>query len=95
VIFDHVNKVVGDKTGQGRLSKMRVVGNIVIGPRVRIGEVTASAARDQNFRPDFGGVIQHSDLPAPSARLYGAHQAGPASPDNDDVVIFHGRILSG
>lgn len=52
---------------------------------MQVGEVAAPASGDQDFLAQPVRVFQNGNAPAAPARLYGAHQAGRASTENQRV----------
>lgn len=55
-----------------------------------IGEITASAAGDQDLFPYSIGVIEHQHTPATFSGLDGAHEARGSAAQHDCVVgVFH------
>ncbi len=58
---------------------------------MKVGEVAASAAGDQNFLAEPVGVFEHGDAAATLAGFDGAHQAGCAAAENDCIEgLSHG-----
>ena len=83
--FDEGDEISLGVAVQRGLAEIRVLGQEAIGADLEIGEIAAAAAGDPDFLADLAGMIEQQDLLAALARGQGAHQAGRAGPDNDDV----------
>ena len=69
---------------------MRIGGNKVFRLTVQVGEVAAAAAGNQNLFADTFGAFENGYAASALASLDGAHEAGCASAENDDVdVVGH------
>ena len=55
-------------------------------PRMQVGEIAATSARDQNFLANSICAFQQQHAPAPLAGFHGTHQARSAGSENDRVV---------
>jgi hypothetical protein len=62
--------------------------NEIVRAGVQVGEITASAAGDQNLLADPIRAFEQQDTPASLAGFEGTHQAGSARSENDDVVFL-------
>jgi hypothetical protein len=64
------------------------------GRHVAIGEVAASAARDQDLLADLLGMVEQQDPSAALARPHRTHQARGAAAQDDDVErLVHASAL--
>jgi hypothetical protein len=93
VLFDEGNKVRRGKTGQNRLAEMAIFGDIVFRRNVEMGEVALSSAGDEDLTADLWGVVEEQDSPAAFSGLAGAHEAGRAGAEYDDVVTSFHRVI--
>ena len=66
---------------------MWIVGDVVVGTDVGIGEIAASTTGHQDLLAGFVGVVEHHDLPVTFARFNGAHQASCAGTDDQNVCV--------
>ncbi len=63
---------------------------------MQVGEVAAAAAGDQDFFADTVGAFQDGNAATALPCLDGAHEAGRAAAENDDVkVVVHVYPASG
>jgi hypothetical protein len=69
--------------------EMRIGRDEAIRRAMQIGEVAASATRDQDFRADFVGVVEQQHLAAALSRGERAHQPRGARADHDHVKGLH------
>jgi hypothetical protein len=73
---------------------MRVRGEKVFWLTMKVGEIAASAAGDQNFLPQPVRMFQHRNAPAAPARFDGAHQSRRATAKNECIEgMGHGRQI--
>ncbi len=68
---------------------MRIFGEEVLRLGVKIREVAAAAAGDQDFFADFFGAFEEHDAATAFARFDGTHQAGCAAAENDHIKVVH------
>jgi hypothetical protein len=62
---------------------------------VKVGEIAAAAAGDQNLLADSVRAFDHQDAPATLAGFHGTDQAGGAGSQNDDVIFpIHAALFS-
>ena len=96
VLFDQGNEIRGRVAGECRLGEVRIRGKEVFRTAVKVGEVAASAAGDQNFFAQAVGVFEHRDAAAALAGFDGAHQAGCAAAENECIEgVGHRAIVQG
>ena len=69
---------------------MRIGGNKVARPAIKIGEITASAAGNSNLLTSPHGVINQQYAPAALAGRERTHHARRAGANNDHVVVVQG-----
>ena len=91
VFGDHLDKVPLGVAGQGRLAKVRVLRQEIVGLGVHVGEVAAATARHQDLFACLVGVVDQHHLAPPVGGGQCAHQACGASANNHNV----GRAQSG
>ncbi len=87
VAIDHLDEVVLGEAPQGRQGEARILAQEVGAARPQIGEVAAPAARDADLLARRAGVVDHAHATAALARLDGAHHAGRAGADDQDVDV--------
>ncbi len=69
-----------------RTAEIRVLRQVVRRTRVHVREIAASAAGDPDLFADDGIVLDQQHAAAALAGLRGAHHAGGAGADHDDVI---------
>jgi hypothetical protein len=84
----------GDEVGrrvaaEGRDAKAGIVRQEAGRMDAQVGEVAPPAAGDADFLSGGPGVVQHQHPPPAHCGFGGAHHAGGAGPDHDDVETFH------
>ena len=63
---------------------------------MKVGEVAASAAGDQNLLAQPVGVFEHGDAAAALTGFDGAHQAGCATTEDECIErVDHGSVIQG
>ncbi len=85
VLFDQRDEIGWGVARQGRLGKMRIGGNEILGLAVEVGEIAPPAARNQDFLAQSVGALEHGDTAAALAGFDGAHQAGRAATEDECV----------
>jgi hypothetical protein len=65
---------------------MRVFGNEIGWADVSVGEITATATRDQDFASYFRAVIKYGNSAPVFSRVHGAHKSGGACSNDYNVV---------
>jgi len=88
MFFEQLDEVGGGIARERRLSEMRIPGDEILGGGMKIGEVAATAARDEDFLADAVSALEEQDSFAAFTRLNRAHQAGGAGSENDGVVCL-------
>ena len=68
---------------------MGVGGEEVFGAAVDVGEVAAASAGDEDFLAGAFGVVEEEDAAAAAAGFDGAHEAGGAGAEDEDVDFSH------
>lgn len=90
VLFYQANKVHGGVRRQRGFGEVRISGNEVFRLAMKVGEVAAAAARNQNLFADASGPLEHGNTPSPLPCLNGAHEASRSTTQNDDIkFVFH------
>jgi hypothetical protein len=89
VFFDQRDEVRGCVTSQGGLGEVRIFGKEVFRLAVKIREVAAAAAGDENFFADFFGALEEHDTAAALSRFDGAQESSGATAEKDYVKIVH------
>jgi hypothetical protein len=87
VFLDQRDEIGWGVTGEGGLGEMRIFGEEVFGLGVKIREVAAAAAGDEDFFADFFGTLEEHDAAAAFAGFDGAHQTSCAAAEDDYVEV--------
>jgi hypothetical protein len=88
--LDQRDEVGGRVARQRRLAEVRVRRQEVLRADVQVGEVAAPAAGHEDLLAHAVGALEHQHAAAAPAGFDGAHQAGGAGPDDDDVEVVQG-----
>ena len=86
VFLDQGDEIRWRITAEGRGAKTRVAGKIIFWRREKVGEVAAAAAGDRDLEADPRVALQERDSPAAPPGGEGAHQAGCAASNHDNIV---------
>src|ERR1700692_2451055 len=81
--FDQDDEIGGSVASDGGLGEMRVGGNEVFNAAVKVGEVAASTAGDEDFFAEAIGALEDGDAAAALAGPDSAHQAGRAATEDE------------
>ena len=68
---------------------MRVCGDVVFRASVEIGEIAAASAGDEDFLAGAVCVLKDEDASATTTGVDGAHEAGGARAEDEDVGFSH------
>ncbi len=68
---------------------MRIRRDEIFRPAMKISEVATSAARDQYLLAAPLGVFEDRNSPSPFPRFDGAHQAGRASAQHENIEVLN------
>ena len=90
VFFDQSDEVLRRVACKRGLGEVGVGGEEVFSAGVQISEVTAATARDENLLAGTFRVFEDEGAATAAAGLNGAHQAGGASSENEDVDFDFG-----
>ena len=85
VRFDHGEEVLRGEAGEGGLGKVRVGGEEVFRGGIAIREVAAAAAGDEDLLAGTLVRLEDEDAAPAASRLNGAHKAGGAGAEDEDV----------
>ena len=83
---DEIRRRVACQCG---LSKVWVGGDKIFRTAMQIGEIAASAARDQDLLSYAFSPLQYHHAASTLARFNGAHEASCAAAENDYIKIVH------
>ena len=81
VPLHHRDEIPRRVSRQRRFGEVRIRRHEILRRGVPVGEIAASAARDQDLAPNLRVVLQHHHPPPAPPRLDGAHQPGGARSD--------------
>ena len=90
VFFDQGEEVRRGEAGERGLGEVGVGGEEVFGAGVEVGEVAAAAAGDEDLLAGAVGVFEDEDAAAAAAGFDGAHEAGGAGAEDEDVEVIGG-----
>ena len=92
VMLLHQRDKIGRRiAGQRGFCKVRICRNKVFRRAMEIGEVTASAAGNENFLALTLSTFEHGNAPSPAARFNRTHESGCSSAKNQGVVFLNVR----
>src|SRR5690554_766439 len=86
VALDHVDEILRTIASQRRTDEMRIARQEIRCIDPSIGEIAASAARNPDLFAQLARMVDKQDASAALTGLRGAHHAGCASADHDDIV---------
>ena len=92
---DQGAEILGGVLREGGAGEMRIGGEEALRRGSGVGEITASAAGDQDLAARLVGVVEQQHPAAPLPGRGGAHQAGRPGPDHDHVVPCQPHLISG
>jgi len=95
MFVDESEKIVGSETGEGGFCEMRIGGDEIFGSGVKVGEVAAASAGNEDFFADAVGVFEERDATAASAGLEGAEETGGTSAEDQDVEGRRHEVIVG
>ena len=88
VFFDESDEVGGRVAGERGLGEVGIGGEEIFRAAVEVGEVAAASAGDEDFLAGTRGVFEDGDAAAAAAGFDGAHQAGGACSEDEDVEVI-------
>ena len=94
VLFHQGYKILRRVARQRRFREVRIRGDEILRPAVKIREIAAPAPRNQNFLSGSLRVLQDCDAPAAFPSLDRAQQSRGAGADDQHVKQFVGRFRS-
>jgi hypothetical protein len=80
-----MDEVGGRVAGQGRLGKVGIGGEEVVGAGVQVGEVAAAAAGDKDLLAGLVTALEYRNAAAAAAGFNGGHEARGASAEDENV----------
>ena len=94
MFFHEAQEVGGSVAGERRLGEVPIGGKKVLRAGVQVGEIAAASAGDQDFLADSVGAFEQQYAASAPAGFHGAHQAGSAGSENDDVgFLIHAGLI--
>jgi len=69
-------EIGGSEAGQGGFGEVGIGGEEVVGSGMKIGEIAAASAGDENFLADAVGMFEDSDAAAAVGGFDGGEEAG-------------------
>ena len=88
IALNQPNKIPRAIALQRRLTKVRIVGNVVIGFDKVIGEVTSATTGHEDFFADLIGLLQHQHPPPLLGRSQRTHQPRRAGAEDNNIWIM-------
>jgi hypothetical protein len=89
VFLDEGDEIGRGVAGEGGLGEVRICREKVFRLGVKIREVAAAAAGDEDFFADFFGALEEDYAASAFASFDSAHEAGCAAAQNDYVEVVH------
>jgi hypothetical protein len=86
-VLDPGHEVGGRVAGERGATEVRILREKALGRRRQVGEVAATAARDQDLAADLAVALDHQHAPAALSGFAGAHQPRRAGADHDHVEV--------
>jgi len=90
VAVDEGEEVLRAVAGEGGLGEVGVLREEVGGGAVDVGEVAAASAGNEDFAAGLAAVFEKGDAAAALAGSGGAHQAGCARAEDNDIELARG-----
>jgi hypothetical protein len=85
MLLDESEEIGGSEAGESGFRKAGIFGEEILGRGVKIGEIAAATAGDQDFFADAIGVLNDRDAAAAPGGLRSAEKAGGAAAENEYV----------
>jgi hypothetical protein len=85
VLFNKSDKIRRCVARDGRFGEVRIRRDKIFDAAVKVREIAASAAGDQDFLAEAIGTFQHGDAAAALAGLDGAHQTRRAAAEDEGI----------
>ena len=85
VLLHQLDELAGGISREGGSAEVRVVGEIIFGAGMEVGEIAATAAGDEDFFSDSMVVLEYKHGAIPQTGRPRAHQARATGANNDDV----------
>ena len=90
MLFDEGDEVRGGVTGESGFGKVRISGEKILRRAMKVGEIGAATAGDENFAPEAIGTFEQGDAAAAPAAFGGAKEASGAAAEDEDVELADG-----
>jgi len=90
VLFDEGEKIGRRVAGERRFGEMRIGGEEIFGRAMKIGEVGAAAAGDEDFAANAVVAFENGDAAAAFAAFGSAKEAGGTGAEDEDVELADG-----
>jgi hypothetical protein len=95
--FDEGDEIRGGVARQRRFGEMGIGGDKIFRAAMKISEIAAASAGDEDFLADARGALEYRDAAAALAGFNGAQQAGGSGTENQGivVVVHFAKVSSG
>ena len=90
VLFDEGDEVRRRVAGERGFGEVGIGGEKILRRAVKIGEIGAATAGDEDFAAEASGTLEEGDAAAAFGGFGGAQQTGGASAENEDVELVSG-----
>jgi hypothetical protein len=90
MLFDEGDEVRGRVAGEGGFGEVRIGGEEILRRAVKIGEVGAATAGDEDFAAEAIGAFEKSDATAAFAAFGGTEETGGAGAEDEDIELADG-----
>src|SRR5207302_2951890 len=90
MLFNQSNEICRGVSRERRFGEVRISGDKIFRLTMKVGEVAAATAGNQNLFADAPGAFEHSHALAPLPCLDGAHEPSRTAAENNYVkVVCH------
>jgi len=85
MLFDESDEVSWSEAGQGGFGEVGIGGEEIFGSGVKVGEIAAAAAGNEDFLADAVGALEKGDTVSAFSGFNGTEQTSGASAEDEDI----------
>jgi hypothetical protein len=85
MLFDESDEVSWSEAGEGGFGEVGIGGEEIFGSGVKVGEIAAAAAGNEDFLADAVGVLEKGDTASAFSGFNGAEQTSGAGAEDEDI----------
>jgi len=85
MFFNESDEIWRSKAREGRLGKVRIGREEIVGRAMNVGEIASASAGNQDFLAETVGALQHSYAASALPCYHAAEKAGGPATENDGV----------